>query len=406
MMKYFTLGWFLVLPFLTMGQSGVIATRLSRIDAKIPMSYNGHVETQINGYLRNVSQTEIMLGQSAVYLKAVEDSLKANKLPLELKFLMPSLSNYDAWKISEEGGSGYWQMRYIIARRYGLKISSYVDERRDYLAATSAAIQYLKALHKIYGDWLPAIAAFECDEVEVNKAMRMAGGQKNYWEFSQFLPARCQNVVPKFIASVYIHSYYDMHSLHPKMYKPVALSKVEIKQWTTIYQLSQALDMSYDSLKNFNPIFKRQVIPNSGTPYFISIPTSKLNRFNSLGDSVYTYKAYTASDVIVNTEPIEEVNLPQVHEPVQPETRVAPSNTKESGDKMLYYTVKKGDFLGKIADLYDVGISDVRRWNNIKGDRIDINQRLKIYVDAGNYDTYSKYNSYSAYQKQKVIDQD
>jgi LysM repeat protein len=80
--------------------------------------------------------------------------------------------------------------------------------------------------------------------------------------------------------------------------------------------------------------------------------------------------------------------------------------TSSSGNKLIYYTVRKGDYLGRIADLYDVGISDLRRWNGIRGDQIRVNQRLKIYKPAGVYANYKGINALSAAQKQRLINKD
>lgn len=389
------------IPATLWAQSGLVAKRLDKVQMTIPLSYNAYVENSINSALLNThNSTSIVLGKSTVYLKQIEDSFSRNKLPIELRFLMPALSKYDNWLVSEDGGSGFWQMRYLVAKKYGLNISSYVDERREMFAATSASIKYLKELHLIYGDWLLVVAAFYADEVEVNKAIRMAGGKKDYWEIHRFLPVRYQNAVPDFIASVYIHSYYQMHNITPEAFKPALVESVPVTQWTTIFQISRALQMNYDSLKNLNPIYKKQVIPHTQKKYYINIPFEKVGRFYQLGDSVYTYGIMSKEDTVA--EPKITIQTPIVQEPeVKPEPK-----ENSSSQKLLYYTVKKGDFLGRIADLYDVNISEVRRWNNIKGDRININQRIKIYVPANEYAKYSKINSMSAYKKQQIIDKD
>jgi len=380
-------------------QKNAVHTRLDRVQMTVPLTYNEYVEGAINRYLRNSqNETAILLGKSELHLGELEDSFKGNKLPLELRYLASALSSYDNWLVSDDGGSGIWQMRYLTAKQYGLNISSYVDERRDISKSTSVSIAYLKELYKIYGDWQLTIAAFYSDEVEVNKAIRMAGGEKSYWKIHPFLPNRFQRVVPEFIASVYIHSFYQMHNITPVKVDVVPAEKVEIQQWTTIYQVSRALEMDFDQLKDMNAIYKKQVIPHTNRVYYLSIPFEKVQRFYTLGDSVYTFGVMSIEEAEKQPEQ-GEIAQPQVTEPEA-------SSAATTSSRTLYYTVKKGDYLGKIADLYDVNISDLRRWNGIKGDRININQRLKIHVSSGKYDRYSKINSMSAYQKQQLINKD
>lgn len=388
----------LVAANLVYAQSGVIAKRLDKINSVVALDYNAHVETAINKLILNEQEsTSKLIGLSIQLLPAIEDSFVRNGLPTELRFLAPALSRYDQWLVSEDGGSGIWQLRYLIAKQYGINISSYIDDRRDVEKSTAAAIKYLKDLHKIYGDWLLTIAAFCADEVEVNKAIRMAGN-RNYWEIHRFLPARFQQAVPGLIASVYMHSYYQMHNIIPVKPEEEGTERVQITQWTTIYQISQALEVDYEKLKNINAVYKKQVIPNTQKEYYINIPFEKVGRFYSLGDSVYTFGKMAGKDSV------SDPNSPKVQTPVVQEPESKPS--VESAEKALYYTVKKGDYLGRIADLYDVNISDLRRWNGIRGDNINVNQRLKIVVSSKDYDKYSKINGMSAYQKQQLIDKD
>ncbi len=390
---------FLFLSVLAYSQTGVTATRLSQINSTIELSYNGYVEQAIADLVVNKdNKSGELLGKSALYLPEIEDSLEAHQLPHELQYLIPTVSQYDNWKVSDDGGSGYWQLRYVMAKRYGLKISSYIDERRDYRKATSAAIPYFKKLYEELGDWHAVIAAFVSDKVEVNKAIRMAGGKTNYWEYHRFLPLKYQYVVPGFIAQIYTHSYYESHNITPETMAVPKLETVNIDQWVSIYQLSKALDVKYDDLKECNAIYKKQVIPNTDKVYAVRIPFESVGRYYELGDSIYTYQSHEITTGAV--EPKATEDTPTVKEPAVVKPPV------KTGPRLMYYTVRKGDYLGRIADLYDVRISDMRKWNKIKGDRININQRLKIYKPASQYSKYNKINSMSTYQKNQLIKKD
>lgn len=383
-----------------MGQTAETARRLSALNLEVPLTYNGYVQQAIDDLLENKNGlTEEILGKSSLYLPDVEDSLRKYGLPGELQFLLPALSSYDLWKVSDDGGSGFWQMRYLTAKRYGLKISSYVDERRDFRKATSAAIPYLKHLYDVFGDWQAVMVAFVADEVEVNKAIRMAGGDSSYWEYHRFLPTRFQSVVPSYIASVYIHSYYKELKLQPKAIVPEDWTKVEVDRWLTLFQLSEALQLDFNLIKDANAIYKKQVIPDTEKKYLVNIPSSSVEKFNELGDSIYRVPSHKHDDT-VEPEPQAKEDRPKVEEPavVKPAT--------PTGNRLIYYTVRKGDYLGRIADMYDCGISDVKRWNKLRSDRINVNQRLKIYKPASQYSKYNKINTMSTYQQNQLIKKD
>lgn len=383
----------------TFAQSGVVSSRIAEIQTEeIKLSYNGYVQSAIDGMLEKKSETSTLLNYSKIYLPEIEDSLRARDLPAELKFMVPALSNYDIWKISEDGGSGFWQLRYMVARRYNLKISSYIDERRDLPKATSAALDYLQYLHKSLGDWYGVMAAFVGDETEVRKAIRMAGGDSSYWNYHRFLPLRFQHIVPDFMAHTYVHNYYSELGFQLENIDLTPQVQVPITQWVTIYQLSKALEVDFESLKDANAIYKKSVVPNTDKTYYVKIPTSSEKRFYELGDSIYSYS--TTPKVEGQKEPeVKQVDKPKVEEPAE-------KPVLQSGPRLLYYTVRSGDYLGRIADLYDVGVSEIKRWNNLRSDQININQRLKIYKPASVYNKYKLINSMSAAQKNQLIRKD
>ncbi|MCB9245327.1 MAG: LysM peptidoglycan-binding domain-containing protein [Flavobacteriales bacterium] len=390
------------------GQPELYQNRLDNIGSRIKLTYNEPVKAVIDDYIAHEGRISEILGKSGYYLEVIEDTLKKYGLPTDLKFLAPALSGYDNWLVSDDGGSGFWQMRYIIARRYGLKVNSYVDERRDFLKATGAAARYLCDLKKSFPSWELAIAAFYSDEVEVNKAIRKAEGKQEYWSLHEYLPLRHQKAMPHFVAMAYMHFYHEAHKIPVKRYDPVDQVVVNVKQWSTVYQLSRALETDYEQLKELNPLFKKQVIPFTTVAYPVHIPKNKLQRFKDLGDSIYTYpKQEIEEGIVVPAKPI--VPEPRVVEPANRSGSGNPgsgSDDNASGEKLVYYTVRSGDFLGKIADLYDVGLSDMKRWNNLRSDRINAGQKLKVYVPASKYSYYNSINSMTAAQKKQIINKD
>ena len=382
----------------SLAQETLYKNRLDALQTKIPLNFNPVVESYINQYLQNPDVARKLLGKGNYYNKNIEDILVKNKLPKELKYLPAALSGLDNWVVSDDGGSGFWQLRYHVAKSYDLHISSYVDERRDYLMATQAAASYLNELHHMYDNWLLAIAAYYADPIEVNKAIRMAGGALDYWKIHSYMPEKYQSAVPRFIAANYLFNYSKEHQLQGIPFAVVKTDTVQIFRFTSIQQLVRALDMNPDTLWFLNPIFKKKVIPFAGNPYLINLPVSKAKLFRAMGDTVYTFGLEIPTmDTSIN-ESVEE-------KPEIVEKPVAPKSTPK-GEVIVYHTVKSGEFLGRIADLYDCNVSEVKKWNNLRSDRINVGQKLKIYVPAAKQEHYKKINSMSSSERNRIINQD
>ncbi|MDX5319853.1 MAG: lytic transglycosylase domain-containing protein, partial [Bacteroidota bacterium] len=167
----------------------LIQSRMNSLGSEIALEYNSYVKGFLDLYgVRKRDLTAKMLGLSDYYFPIYEEILDRNNLPLELKYLSVVESALNPKATSWAGASGPWQFIYSTGVRYGLTINSYVDERRDIYKSTQAACDYFKDSYALYGDWLLVIASYNCGPGNVNKAIRRAGGSKNFWEIQKFLP--------------------------------------------------------------------------------------------------------------------------------------------------------------------------------------------------------------------------
>ena len=369
------------------GNDELFSKRLSSLKTEVPMSFNSYVRAHINDYVRNDQKsTSNVLARFSQHESAIESIMKSYGLPTELKYLAISLSGCSNFENSEEGGTGFYLMRYSIAKNKGLHISSYIDERRDVQKATHAISQELLELHKKYKDWHKAIAAYYATSLEMDRAISYSKDSlMRYWSAHSYLPFSYQKTVSKFIAANYIINYYKDHGIAVSPIRILETDTVPIRQHTTIQQISTKLDIDFNLLKELNPIYKKQVIPNSGREYFLILPKSKVEYFYSLGDSVYI-----APEEVKDTVEEEE-------SPPQPEV---PAYTT------IYYTVRSGDILLNIADYYDTRVSSIKSWNGLRSDRINVNQRLKIVVPTSKLDYYKRINSMSASEKRRIANRD
>ena len=137
-------------------------------------------------------------------------------IPVEFKYLSIVESALNPVAVSSAGATGIWQFMYNTGKLYGLNINSYIDERRDVMKATDAACRYFKEMYDIYGDWLLVVASYNCGPRNVNRAIARAGGSKNFWEISRFLPAETRGYVPAFIAATYVMNYANDYQIYPK----------------------------------------------------------------------------------------------------------------------------------------------------------------------------------------------
>jgi membrane-bound lytic murein transglycosylase D len=196
--------------------SGIFQTRLESIRKEVDLSYNEHVQKYIDTYLKRKEHIGKMLGLSKYYFPIFEKALKEFGLPDELKYITVVESALNPNAVSRSGAVGPWQFMYTTAKGYGLTMDSYTDERKDPQKASLAAAQYLLDAHKRIGDWLLAIAAFNCGTGAVTRAIAKSGGVADFWKVRPFLPIQTQNYVPAFIATVYTMSYHQAHEIAEK----------------------------------------------------------------------------------------------------------------------------------------------------------------------------------------------
>lgn len=397
MKQWLFLGFYLCFGFLAIGQEALIKSRLENLHSKVPLPYNPIVDAQIQQYLQNKDYTLNLLSKSNYYLKPIEEILVKNKLPKELRILPAVVSGLDNKVVSDDGGSGFWQLRYHVAKSYDVHISSYVDERRDYLEASRAASLYLSELHHMYNNWLLAIAAYYADPIELNKAIRMAGGSLDYWNIHPNLPEKYQLIVPRFIALTYIFNYQKDLGLNPDVFHPAVTDTVTVTRFTSLQQIGRAIEMDADQISELNPIFKKKIVPFAGNPYLLQLPPDKAVKFRNMGDTVYTKgQVIPAVDTTTVTDTIQKSNA---------ETSSTPK-AEPKGEVMIYHTVKSGEFLGMVADLYDCNVSEVKKWNKLRSDRLNSGQKLKVYVPAARQSYYKKINSMSSSEKKRIVNQD
>ncbi len=342
----------------------VYAERISMLSRETPfdMTYNQTVRGFIELYsVRKRGLTSRILGLSEVYFPMFEEILDAYGLPLELKYLAVIESALNPTAGSPVGAKGLWQFMYNTGKMYGLTSTSYVDDRYDVYKSTVAACQHLRDLYNIYNDWALVLAAYNSGAGNVNKAIRRAGGVKDYYAIWPYLPRETRGYVPAFVAVTYVMNFSAEHNLYPVdpgiLYN--GIDTLQVYDVLSFDQISEFLNIPVDDLNFLNPSFKLGVIPASATnKYTLRLPREYAGLFVSNEQEIYNYKSKKGIEKEKLLAQIKQAKSSSVH------------------------IVKKGETLGGIAKKYHTSVNNLKSWNSMKGTNLRIGQRLTVYADG------------------------
>lgn len=349
----------------------LLKERLKKLDEKSPFNieYNVGLENVIKSFLKNRKRAfERLMGVSQFYFPIFEESLAAQNIPLEIKYLAVVESALNPRAVSRVGATGLWQFMYQTGKQYGLKVDTYEDERSDPLKASKAATQYMKNMYTIFGDWDLVLASYNTGPGNVAKAIRRSGGKQNYWNIRPYLHKETQGYLPAFLATMYIFEYHKEHGIKPDraIANHFATDTVMIKNAMTFKQISDLLDIPVAELQFLNPSYKREEIPFiTGENHYLRLPVNKVAVFTSNEDKIYAFVKY-------------ESNKRE-----RPYERLASRNTNESDNegtisRIKYHKVRKGDSLSEISDRYGITMSELKKWNHLRSNKAPMGRRLKI----------------------------
>jgi len=418
----------------------LLKERLQAIDDKTPfhVSYNPDLERLIRTYLKTRKESlSNLMAKAKYYFPLFEEKLDKYDVPLEVKYLAIVESALRPKARSRVGATGLWQFMYQTGKQYGLNVSSYVDERQDPVMATEAACKYLSDLYNIFDDWDLALAAYNSGPGNVSKAIRRSGGNKNYWNIRHFLPRETASYVPIFYATLYLFEYADEHNLKPsdkfKLHH-FEVDSVQVKQLLTFEQIQKVTGINEELITFLNPAYKLNIIPHiANKNYSLVLPKEYIGLFVQNEDAIY---AYVTAEEVKREKPLPEYaemnqrtryrvrsgdylgriaqkygvsvskikrwnnlrsnNLrigqrltiyPSRMPGVAKKSSSTPSKTSKKKTSTptpkgnyITYVVKVGDSLWSISQKYaDISVSQIKKWNNIWNNKLQVGTKLKIY---------------------------
>lgn len=366
----------------------VYIDRLKKLPTAIEMPYNNVVQKFIDKYSGELRRSvSYMLGASNFYMPLFEEALETYNLPLELKYLPVIESALNPKAVSRVGATGLWQFMITTGKRYGLKVNSLVDERRDPLKASYAAAHYLSDLYKIFDDWNLVIAAYNCGPDKVNKAIHRAKGSADYWHIYPYLPKETRGYVPAFIAANYIMNYYCDHNICPMVTElPAKTDTVVVNKDIHFQQIADVLNIDIEHLRELNPQYRQDVVNGYSEPMAIRLPISLVGQFIDKEDSIYNYK----TDELLLKRDIVDVNEKKEttsrhhrsysrnrHSRSSSRGRKSHSSWKKRHSSKSV-SVREGDTLSEIAERNHTTVKKLKRLNGISGSNIRAGKKIKV----------------------------
>lgn len=410
----------------------VYIKRLEKMNSFITLPYNEIVRNYIILYSEKMpTKMRHILGLCDYYMPKYQEVLNKYDLPEELRAMAIIESALNPTAVSRAGAKGMWQFMYYTAKMYGLNINSFVDERLDPFKSADAAARYLQDAYEIFGDWNLAIASYNCGAGNVNKAIRRSGGSRKFWDIYPFLPRETRGYVPAFVGALYTMKYYKEHGLKPEgVQMPVHVDTFKINKMLHFNQVSELVGIPMEELKNLNPQYVHNIVPGNEREYILVLPYTYTNAFIDKEDSLYTHKASeyfnpatlkkikdgTDGERIIykvkngdylgriasryrcsvaqlkrwnnlrsnNIRVGQRLVIYRGGGPSASSTKASSGSTETTSQTSATgtYVVKKGDTLGKIAERHGCTVTQIKQWNNLSSNNIQIGQKLKVSSPA------------------------
>jgi membrane-bound lytic murein transglycosylase D len=412
-------------------------------DIEIPLnarvlSYVQLFTGRLKGYL------EEGLGRGARFLPMIQDVFRAEGLPLDLAYVPLIESAFKPNALSRAKAKGIWQFMRGTALENGLKHDWYIDERSDPEKATRAAAKYLKTLYGMFNDWHLALASYNGGPGRVQRAIKRSG-RDDFWKLSankRYLPRETRDYVPLILAAVIIARNPEQYGMNIVPLDPPAYETVTLPSAVDLRRVAEWAGTPVQTIQDLNPELRRWTTPLRATDYVLKVPAGtaeviharmlevsaeelaplnhhtvkkgetllsiakklKVSRADLAEANYLSTKARLKAGqqliipraptllLAANTEPVPaavEVSAVSASGPSAPDAvpAAAPASAAamriESTPQKVIHRVRRGDTLYSIAKRYDTTVAELKAWNRLRSNSIQIGQRLTILRDGG-----------------------
>lgn len=357
--------WLLIVLFLCLTESQTTAGDLiAQLKVQGPLTLCGETipmqdpqiterfEKEMLLTMGNRPQLILWLKRSTRYFPQIEEMIRKNAFPEDLKYLAVAESALRVHAGSIKGAMGVWQLMPQTARRYGLRVDNAVDERRNMFLSTPAALDYLNDLFNLFGSWSLALAAYNMGEERL-QAEILEQGSNDY--FRLYLPLETQRFIFRILAIKIVFQApeeYGVHLTAADYYPPIDFSSVQIKDARDLplRLIAKAAQTDFKTIKDLNPELRGYYL--TATARWVNVPP--------VGNGGFQERLATL---------------------VETDSRLR---------SQRLYVVKEGDSLSGIAKKFDIPMTSLLIWNRIGIHHvIHPGQRLVVYSPYGNHDAES-----------------
>jgi len=387
------------------------------------------------------SYLEEGLSRGARFLPMIQDVFRAEGLPLDLAYVPLIESAFKPNALSRAKAKGIWQFMRGTALENGLKHDWYIDERSDPEKATRAAARYLKTLYGMFNDWHLALASYNGGPGRVQRAMKRSG-KTDFWSLSatkRYLPRETRDYVPLILAAVIIARNPEQYGMNVVPFEAPAYETVTLTQAVDLRRIAEWAGIPVQVIQDLNPELRRWTTPIRAAEYELKVPQGTADviharMLEAAADELAPLNRHTvrkgetllsiAKKLKVSRTDLAEANylspratlkvgqqliIPRAPTlllaantdsvtPAVETTKVAttaaadavlasaesrtPSRDATTRDKVIH-RVRRGDTLYSIARRYDTTVAELKEWNRLRGNSIQVGQRLTIFRESG-----------------------
>jgi len=380
----------------------------------IPLTINKYVQDEIDSFTTGRERDFFLdaYRRSGKYRPKIETALKEAGLPAELAWLPLIESGYKVTALSPARALGLWQFIPSTGYRYNLNRDKYIDERLDPDKSTRGAIEYMKELHEMFGDWATVLAGYNCGE---NRVLRTIQGQNinyldNFWDLYERLPRETARYVPRFLATLHIINSPEKYGLNAvQVDPPLLFETVNVPKQAQLKGIAQATGVDDVILRELNAELRQGILPENGyelrvppgsadlvlakiddiptyRPGKVTVVQHKVRKGDTLDKLAKKYRSDVKNIMLANNmrrpEPLTVgktvrvpiVEVPSDEYPAATPAAKAPAHNQET----IEHVVRPGDSLWNIAKRYGTTTREIERINRVTASNITLGQVLKI----------------------------
>lgn len=307
----------------------------------VPIVMDSSVQSHIRYFNTSIhDRFEQWLTRLSRYRPLVENIFAEFHLPSDLVYLSLVESGFNPYAYSRAKATGPWQFMKGTAKLYGLRVDSYVDERRDPIKSTVAAARYLRDLYDLFGAWPLAMAAYNAGEGKVMRALLKAQAE-SFSDISKtrLIRRETKEYVPRFMAATIIAKNPDRYGFSQQASAPHRFEEVNVTRPLHFHAIANATGVSYEELRLLNPELRRDATPPGDDSYLLKVPFGTKAKVEQLLDRVPTYK----------------------FPPLPARAQFATTGSSR------WYKVRVGDTLEKVSKRFRIPLKTLKAKNNLSG---------------------------------------